>query len=149
MVNALHKTGAGDTLADVSRQYYALEGPDGGVRDVEARKVTNAIRAATPTPLATFADSEALPPGTVLYVPTLRELNRAVYGGHEALRAALTARGYHHARKLLRYTPEQVVRSLPAPPAGVSARDVKRVWTLTAFLNLGGMDVYTAQYLYD
>ena len=29
MANAIHKTVAGDTLADISGQYYALDGPQG------------------------------------------------------------------------------------------------------------------------
>jgi len=149
MANAIHKTVAGDTLADISRQYYALEGTQGVVRDVELKKVTNAIRDATPLLLNDFKDIDELPPSTTLFIPTLRELNRVVFSDHPALLASLKAHGFDHARKLLRYPSDQVVEYLSPLPSDYTADDIKRVCTVTAFFNLDGMDRYTAKYLYD
>src|SRR5262245_56421515 len=148
MANAIHKTNLGDTLVTISKQYYAVDGHH-GTRDVELKKVTNAIRAATPTPLKDFADDDALPAGTTLFVPTLRELNRVVFTDHAAVLSSLQAHGFDHARKLLRYTPDQVVQYLSPPPADYTADDIKRAWMLTALLNLDGMNPSTAVYLYD
>ena len=60
MANAIHATSTGDTLASVSRQYYALEGPPGEVRDVDLKKVTHAIRSATPGLPEALADTGVL-----------------------------------------------------------------------------------------
>ena len=50
---------------------------------------------------------------------------------------------------LLRYTPAQVVQYLLPLPDDYSANDVARAWTLTALLNLDGMDQFTARHLCD
>ena len=149
MANAIHKSKAGDTLESISREYYALSDARGGVRDVALIKVTNAIRANTPTPLDKFKDGDELPAGTVLHVPTLRELNRVVLTDNEALGSALRARGFDHARKLLRYSPEQIVEHLSPLPSEYSADDVTRARVLTAYLSVDGVDPATAIYLYD
>jgi Tc toxin complex TcA C-terminal TcB-binding domain len=149
MANAIHKTTASDTLASIAGRYYALEGPHGTIRDVELKKVTNAIREATPTALKKFKDADPLPEGTTLFIPTLRELNRVVFSDRTTLMASLKAHGYEHARKLLRYSADEVIGYLSPLPPDYSAADIRRTWMLTALLNLDGMDLYTAQYLYD
>jgi hypothetical protein len=149
VANAIHSTSAGDTLASVSRAYYALEGPPGDVRDVDLKKVCHAIRSATGALPGSVADADPLPAGTTLFVPTLRELNRVVFTEHVRLLADLHARGFHHARKLLRYTPAQVVAHLSPLPDDYSAQDVRRAWMLTALLNVDGMDLFSARHLYD
>ena len=108
--NAVHSTSAGETLASVSRAYYALEGPTGGRRDVDLEKVCHAIRSATPALPERFSDADPL---------------------------------------LLRYTPVEVVQDLLPLPDDYSANDVARAWTLTALLNLDGMDLFTARHLCD
>jgi hypothetical protein len=148
MANAIHKSSRGDTLVTVSKQYYALDGHH-GTNVVDLKKVTNAIRIATPFALSDFPDDAVLPAGTTLFVPTLRELNRVVFAEHAILLASLQRHGYDHARKLLHYTPAEVVQSLRPFPDSVTAEDIERAWTLTAFLRLDGMDRYTARYLYD
>jgi hypothetical protein len=149
MANAIHKTTASDTLASIAGRYYALEGPHGTIRDVELKKVTNAIREATPTALKKFKDADPLPEGTTLFIPTLRELNRVVFSDRTTLLAGLKAHGYEHARKLLRYSADEMIGYLSPLPPDYSAADIRRTWMLTALLNPDGMDLYTAQYLYD
>ncbi len=149
MANAIHSTATGDSLASVSRAYYALEGPPGEVRDVDLKKVCHAIRSATRGLPAPLADADRLPADTTLFIPTLRELNRVVFTDHPRLLADMQRRGFHHARKLLRYTPAQVVQYLSPLPDDYSAKDVERAWMLTALLNLDGMDLFTATHLYD
>ena len=149
MANAIHKTMAGDTLASIASRYYALERRGGAIRDVELKKVIRAIRDATPVSRKKSKDTDPLPLGTTVRIPTLRELNRAVHTDHLALLAALKTRGFDHARKLLRHDPGDVVRYLSPLPPEISADDIRRAWMLTALLNLDGMDLYTAQYLHD
>jgi hypothetical protein len=149
MANAIHKTTSSDTLASIAGLYYALEGPDSAIRDVDLKKVTNSIREATPIALKKFKDTEPLPRGTTLFVPTLRELNRVVFSESPTLLASLKAHGFEHARKLLRYSADEVVEYLSPLPQDYSAADVRRAWMLTALINLDGMDLYTAPYLYD
>ena len=61
----------------------------------------------------------------------------------------MQARGFRHARKLLRYSPAQVVHNLLPLPEDYSANDVARALMLTALLNLDGMDLFTARHLCD
>src|SRR5215471_3995387 len=110
MANAIHQTNGGDTLISIAARYYALENASGRLRDVELVKVTDAIRRATPELPATLKDADPLPAGTLLRVPTLRELNRAVLAGGPAVRKALRAFGIEHARKMLRYDPTSLVK---------------------------------------
>lgn len=149
MPDAIHKAMAGDTLASVAGQYYSLGSHDGRIRDVELRKVIDAVRKATQISRKSSGDNEALPPGTTLRIPTLRELNRAVFTDHPGLLGDLKRRGFDHARKLLRHDPNDVARHLSPLPPGYSEGDIRRAWMLTALLNLDGMDLYTARYLHD
>src|SRR5262245_2804842 len=149
MANAIIRTEPGDTLATVAAQYYALHCAGGTARSIELNKVTRAIRDATPTALAHLADRDALPPGTTLFVPTLRELSRALLTDNLTLLGDLRAHGLDHARKLARYTPEEVTALLRPLPPGYAAEEIARTWMLTAFFNLDGMDRYTAIHLYD
>src|SRR5258708_7302785 len=139
MANAIHKTIAGDTLAVIAKRYYTLQGPHGAVRDAELKKVTNAIRAATPTSLKELKNTDALPAATTLFIPTLRELNRVVLCDRPALQVSLQGHGFDHARKLLRYGADEIVALLSPLPPIYSADDIKRAWMLTALLNLDGM----------
>ena len=123
MANAIHASAPGETLASVASLYLALEGPDGAARDVDLRRVTEAIRTATPALPARLGNGDGLPVGSVLSVPTLRNVNRAVYAGHDVLLERLKARGFDHARKLLRHRPERVVEDM-TPADGYSAGDV-------------------------
>jgi hypothetical protein len=149
MANAIHQTETGDTLARVAQLYYALHQPDGTLRHIELKKVTEAVRDATPTTLTDLADTDALPTGMTLFIPTLRELNRVVFTDHADVLDALKAHGFDHARKLLRYPSAQVITLLKPLPAAYSEQDIRRAWVLTALLNLDGMDRYTATHLYD
>ena len=149
MANAIHSTSAGDTLASVSRAYYALEGSPGQVWDVDLERVCHAIRSATPALPDRLSDADPLPAGTTLFIPTLWELNRVVFTENARLLADMQARGFHDARTLLRCTPTQVVQYLLPLPVDYSANDVARAWTLTALLNLDGMDLFTARHLAD
>jgi len=149
VANAVHSTSVGETLASVSRVYYALEGPTGDVCDVDLEEVCRAIRSATPALPERLSDVDPLPAGTTLFIPTLWGLDRVVFTENARLLADLRARGFHHARALLRYPPAQVVRYLLPLPDDYSANDVARAWTLTALLNLDGMDLFTARHLAD
>jgi hypothetical protein len=149
MANAIHATIAGDTLATIAQLYYALHHPDGSVKSVDLTQVTEAIRRATPTALSHLSDTDVLPTATTLFIPTLRQLNRIVFTDHAHLLEVLKAHGFDHARKLLRYPPAQVATLLKPFPPDYAAEDITRAWMLTAFLNLDGMDRYTAVHLYD
>ncbi len=149
MANAIHSTSAGDTLASVSRAYYALEAPPGPLRDVDLETVCHAIRSATPALPGRLADADPLPAGKTLFIPTLWELNRVILTENARLLADMQARGFRHARRLLRCTPARVVQCLLPLPDDYSANDVARAWTLTALLNLDGMDLFTARHLCD
>ena len=149
MANAIYKTEAGNTVAGVAGHYYAVRRPDGIIRGIELGKVTRAIRRATGPALTGFSDAAALPAGLTLAVPTMRELNRAVFADNPALDTALAAHGFDHARKLLRYSPRKVAGALRPLPEGTTEAQVSRAWMLTALLNLDGMDHYTARFLYD
>ena len=149
MANAIVKTERGDTLASIAARYYALHNSGGSGRASELGKVTQAIRRATPTRLAHLADRDPVPPGTTLFVPTLRELHRAVLTDNVHLLGALRAHGLDHARKLFRYSVDQVVALLQPLPPSTTREDIERAWMLTALANLDGMDHYTARHLYD
>jgi hypothetical protein len=149
VAKAVHSTSAGDTLASVSRAYYALEGPPGEARDDDFETVCHAIRWATPDLPERLSDADPLPADTTPSIPTVRELNRTVFTENARLLADMQARGFHHARTLLRYTPLQVVQYLVPLPDDYSANDIARAWTLTALLNLDGMDRFTARHLGD
>ena len=116
VANAIHSTSAGDTLASVSRAYDAIEGPTGDVRDDDLEKVCHAIRSATPALPAHLSDADPLPAGTILFIPTLRELNRVVFTENARLLADMRARGFHHAGTLLRCT-SRSGRAGPPPPS--------------------------------
>src|SRR6185295_592505 len=109
MANAVHKSEPRDTLGVIAAQYYALDGPRDTTRDVELRKVTEAVRAATPLLPKGLKDGDRIPEGTTVFVPTLRGLNRAVFTDHALLLSRLKAAGFDHARKLLRHLPDQIV----------------------------------------
>lgn len=149
MASAIHKTEPGNTLAGIAEQYYALRRPDGSIRVVELKKVTNAIRGATATNLTNFQDKDALPDGTTLAIPTLRELNRALLTDNSQLLQELLDRGFDHARKLLHYTDDQILALLRPLSSAYSEEEVRRTWLLTALLNLDGVDCFTAKYLHD
>ena len=117
--------------------------------DVDLERVCHAIRSATPALPERLSDADPLPAGTTLFIPTLWELNRVVFTENARLLADMQARGFRHARKLLRYRREQVVQCLLPLPDDYSANDVARAWTLTALLNLDGMDLFTARHLCD
>jgi hypothetical protein len=149
MANAIHKTAMDDTLARIAEYYYALRRPDGTMRTIDLKKVTNAIRDATLVSLTHLTDTDVLPTGTTLFIPTLRELNRVVFTDHPHLLDALKAHGFDHARKLLRYLPQQVITLLKPLPTAYAEEDITRAYMLTALVNLDGMDPYTATHLYD
>jgi hypothetical protein len=149
MANAIHKTDLGETLAGIAEQYYAVRRPDGAIRNAELGKVTRAIRKATGPALQGFTDRDALPAGVTLAIPTMRELNRAVFADNPAIEMLLSGHGFDHARKLLRYPPDEIVSALQPLPDGTTEAQVARAWMLTAFLNLDAMDPYTARFLFD
>lgn len=149
MANAIHKTEAGDTLASIAEDYYALRQSDTSVRKVELKKVVNAIRNATTGTLHKFSDVDKLPAGTTLAIPTLRDLNRIIFSDNEALLKDLMAKGFDHARKLLRYSPQEVITLLKPFTPAYKEEDILNTWVSTAFFNLDGMDRYTARHLYN
>jgi hypothetical protein len=150
VANAIHKSEPGDTLSGIAEQYYAVRRPDGAIRKIELAKVVSAIRRATAkTVNSSLSGEEALPAGTTLAIPTLRELNRALFADNSALTAELEKRGFDHARKLLRSTPDQIIALLQPLPDGIDDQQIRRAWTLTALFNLDAVDQYTARYLYD
>ena len=151
MPNAIHRTTKGDTLETIAEQYYALRRPNGERNDVALKKITNAIRAATSKSALAHAakDSDTLPEASTLFVPTLGELNRAVFAANAAVLRDLQNKGFDHARKMLRFSAEQVIDALSPVPPSYTQADVRRTWTLTAFLSLDGMDRYTAAHLYQ
>src|SRR5689334_15589110 len=93
VANAIHKTESNDTLAGIAEQYYAVRRPDGAIRRVELAKVTRAIRNATGATLPAVEDTDELPAGLTLAIPTMRDLNRAVFADNKALAAELEERG--------------------------------------------------------
>src|SRR5262249_46535718 len=124
--------------------------PGGDFEYGRAARVINAIRVRTGDPLKSVEDTEPIPPGTVLRIPTFRELPRAVLSDLPALTAALAAAGYDHANKLLQRTPQSVVGVLGpyTKEKPYTAADVNRAYALTALLDLDGMDVRTALHLF-
>ena len=144
MANAIHKTEPGETLATIGAQYYALYLADGRIDGVALKKVTAAVRVATPPDifkLESFGDNDPLPKGSTLFVPTLRDLNRVVFTDKQELAADLKEKGFGHARKLLRYTPQQVIDLFSPLKGEYAEEDIRRAWTLTGFFNLDGMDI--------
>jgi hypothetical protein len=152
MADAIHEIdkGAPQTLRQIAVLYYAVRRPGGDLEPGRVKRVTAAIRARTGEPLKGTGDDDPIRPGTVLRIPTLRELPRAVLCDTPALLAALMAAGYDHANKLLRRTPQSVVDTMgPYEGKAYDARDVLRVVALTSLFDLDGMDTRTAIYLHD
>ena len=129
--------------------YDALEAPPGQLRDVDLETVCHAIRSATPALPGRLSDADPLPAGMTLFIPTLWELNRVIFTENARLLTDMQARGFRHARRLLRCPPRAGCAVPLAPSRRLSANDVARAWTLTALLNLDGMDLFTARHLCD
>ncbi|MCB9765455.1 MAG: hypothetical protein H6739_37115 [Alphaproteobacteria bacterium] len=161
MANAIHKTDAGETLASIAQDYYAVGRPDGTTDDIRLCMVIDAIRAATPTSLIdldpqNYGPDDTLPTSSVIFVPTLRRLNRQIFAGYpqgtteDNVLADLRAAGFTHARKLLRYTQQEVVDLMDdLYPSTWTGGEIEKAYVVTALLNLDGMDRYTADYLHD
>ncbi len=147
MASRIHKTDAGDTLQSIADQYQDLLRDT--TRDLPSTyRVLGFIRAKSPTDLSSFADTDVLPDGTVLFIPTLRSVPTAVFTDHAALRTKLHASAIHHANAMLTRTLE-VIKELVLPSSSYTEPDVEKAYALTAFLDLDGMDRYTALHLFE
>lgn len=152
MADAIHEITAGQTttLEQVAALYYAVGRPGGRLEPGRVARVIAAVRASTGKALNGVADTARIPTGTVLRIPTFRELPRAVLCDDPGLEAALAAAGYDHANKLLQRPLSSVLRVLgPFEGRPWTAADVTRAYALTSFLDLDGMDRRTAIHLYD
>ena len=158
MAIAVHTVLSGETLQSIAATYFALQHPDGGsgttIDDVRQSEVIRAIRSATPTSvfdLSSFLDADTLTTGNAVFVPALRQFNRQIYQDtvHTDLNPNLEALGYDHAGKLMAATSAEVITQLPSASVTYVDADVTRLWVLTQFLTLDGMDLATAEELYD
>ena len=152
MADAIHEISAGErtSLQRVASLYVPVTRPGGDVEPRRLARVIEAIRARTGAALHGIKDAQPLPPSTVLRIPTLRDMPRAVLCDHADLRAALMAAGYDHANKLLLRPIESVIRVLaPYTKKSFGPDDVMRAYTLTSLFDLDGMDTRTAVYLHD
>jgi len=150
MADAIHKTETGDSLQDVAEAYYSLRRPDDTFHDVHTNWVIQGIRGQTPTDLSAYADTDALPLDTVLFVPTFRGIDTAVVEEDQALRDDLAAAGLRSGRHLIERDVEDVVTLLsPVPVGGYDEEDIRRAWRITTLVDLDGMDIYTARHLHD
>lgn len=149
MAYAIHKTEAGESLQSVAQAYFAVTTGSGNQDSVRLATAIAGIREGTPvsvTDLTSVSDSAVLTTGSTLFVPTLRSLHRVVYADNSTVQAAIEGIGLHHADKLTSFTAEQVHAEVSA---SATLSEVQRAIGLTSLLNLDGMDLYTAKYLYD
>ncbi len=150
MANAIHKTESGDTLDALAEVYFYLRTPKGQVMRRARKRVTAAIRTATPTDLSGFTDSADLGADKVLYIPTLREFNRALRVDDSDVLSKLEGLGLNHARRLLKLSLSEVLELAdPASDPNITDTEVTRAYVITQFFNLDGMDALTADYLFD
>ncbi len=151
MSNAVYKTVTGDTLELVARKFYALLHADSTVDDTSQALVIEGIRDQTPTSLidlSTYTDSATLPASSTLFIPTIRTVSRALLIDNSTLETDLLAKGLCSASRMLAYEDDEI-EALLSPLSGYTSADITKAWVLTAFLNLDGMDPYTAEHLYE
>jgi hypothetical protein len=152
MADAIHEITAGETvtLQEIASLYYAVGRPGGRLEPGRVARVVAAIRARTGEALRRVADTAPIPAGTVLKIPTFRDLPRALLCDDAALEAALMNAGYDHANKLLQRRLPSVLDVLgPFEGKPYTAADVTRVYALTSFIDTDGMDRRTAIHLHD
>jgi hypothetical protein len=152
MADAIHDVRPGETvtLLRVAELYYAVMRPGGDVEPGRVGRVVAAIRARTGDALKGVGATTPIPAGTVLRIPTLREIPRAILCDDPELRQALMGAGYDHANKLLQRTLGSVIQVMgPYEKKPFIAAAVTRAYALTSLIDLDGMDVRTAVHLHD
>ncbi len=151
MADAIHVIERGESLDTVAALYYALRHLHGPLDALRRPRIIRAIRESTPADVTRLDPDDAapLPLGATLFVPTLRGISRAIFAEPPEVARALEAAGFPDARALLRQPADRVVALLRTGGTPLGATDLARAWTLTAFLNLDGMDRFTARHLHD
>ncbi len=147
MALAVHAPAAGESISDVAAAYYHLTRPDGALDPVRLRQVSDAILHATRD--ARGEDTDADGPGDPIFVPTLRQYQKAIVTDSGEIRALLMRAGFDHARKLLRISSDRVIGRVLRDTSPENEQQLRRAYSLTLLANLDGMDHYTARHLHD